>query len=503
MSKAQTLGTYPHSLLIVLAALLSLAATPAMASNHLLDYQGPAWCAECHIENYNDWLASGHGQMLMPGEDARHRPLPLPQGHLWEDIGYVVGGHKWKVRYLDKDGYFITTTTNPEDGDPEDGKNQYNLLTGTFSDYHAGEQNKPYDCGACHTTGWVADEDADTDGDLSDNQDGLPGMHGTFEFAGVQCEACHGPGYLMEVNETAYFCGSCHSRQATTAIQASGGFIRHQQQYNEFRASPHARQSCVTCHDPHKAAEFSIRRSCESCHEDQAESYAPTAMAQGGVACIDCHMPRASLSAEALGPYEGDVQTHIFRINTDPDDQDMFTADGAFVKLDDKGRASVNLEFACKRCHGGQTDAWIAANAQNFHSREFSINAGVSGTWWAGPERDGEGWMLDAAANGFVAAMYTYDGAGEQAWLLGVGQPEGDVVSLEVQITEGPVSGADYAPGDVVRKPWGTANFLFVSCSEGTVELQPNVQMQALGFKPMTVNLQRLTASAVSCTGGS
>ena len=53
---------------------------------------------------------------------------------------------------------------------------------------------KPYDCGACHTTGWVADTDADTDGTLADNQDGLPGIHGTWAAPGIHCEACHGPG---------------------------------------------------------------------------------------------------------------------------------------------------------------------------------------------------------------------------------------------------------------------------------------------------------------------
>ena len=51
--------------------------------------------------------------------------------------------------------------------------------------YHAGEE-LPYDCGACHTTGYS------TQG----NQDGRAGMVGTFAFPGVQCEACHGAGSL-------------------------------------------------------------------------------------------------------------------------------------------------------------------------------------------------------------------------------------------------------------------------------------------------------------------
>ena len=110
----------------------------------------------------------------------------------------------------------------------------------------------------------------------------------------------------------------------------------------------------------------------------------------------------------------------------------------------------------------------------------------MSGTWWAGLERDGEGWLIDAAANAFVAAMYTYDGAGNQAWLIGSGLADGDMVSTAVEITDSPVFGSAYDPSDVNRMSWGTANFLFTSCTEGTVELIPNAEMLARGFESMT-----------------
>jgi hypothetical protein len=66
----------------------------------------------------------------------------------------------------------------------------------------------------------VADEDAADDGDLSDNQDGLPGMHGTFRRGGVDCEECHGMGaqhafvpgsYTMTVDDSNDLCGRCHT----------------------------------------------------------------------------------------------------------------------------------------------------------------------------------------------------------------------------------------------------------------------------------------------------
>ena len=490
----------PHLIVsrFLCATLALMWASGTWASEHFFDYQGSAFCAECHIEQYSGWQGTAHGNMVMTCEESLARALPLPEGYSCDDISYVVGGTGWKARYLDQDGFFITSTRD-RDGNETPGSNQWNIGTQRWSDYHAGEQGKPYDCGACHTSGWKPDLDADTDGDLSDNQDGRPGIHGTFELGGVQCEACHGPGYTMLVYESAAFCGECHSREPLNKIQASNGYVRHQQQYNELLASPHKRFSCVTCHDPHASGEASIVRQCADCHSSQAATYQGTKMQLAGVDCVDCHMPDASKSGEVISEYQADVSTHIFRIRTDLNDQRMFTPDGEFVRNDVSGVAKVSLDFACKACHAGQSTAWLSANAQQFHDTSFKITGAMSGTWWAGASRDGEGWLIDAAANVFVAAMYTYDGDGNQAWLMGTGTASGDMVGTTVEITDGPAFGSAYNPADVNRTAWGSANFLFVSCTEGTVELQPNEEMLARGFEAMTVNIERATASAVSC----
>ena len=136
-------------------------------------FQGAEYCQLCHAEKYSDWSASGHPYMLMRGEDAQHRSIPLPTGYTWDDIDWVIGGFGRKVLYIDDDGYIITSAGGP-------GNNQFNLLTGNWTDYHPGEANKPYDCGACHTTNYVE----------TGNQGGLPGMIGTFDAGGVQCEEC-------------------------------------------------------------------------------------------------------------------------------------------------------------------------------------------------------------------------------------------------------------------------------------------------------------------------
>ncbi|MEE4216792.1 MAG: hypothetical protein V2I48_04235 [Xanthomonadales bacterium] len=473
-------------------------------------------CAVCHNDKYQDWKASGHPYKLMKGDIAQNRPIPLPEGYMWDEISYVIGGYKWKSRYMDANGYIITQGK----GDVP-GKTQYNYMTGEWVDYHADEANgtKPYNCGSCHTTGWVANPDPT---DLSGNQDGLPGIHGTFQAGGIQCIQCHGGSMHADIgmiDRSAEACGTCHHRTAApgddNVIPASGGWIKHHEQYNEFLASgAHAEaMDCTTCHDPHKRAEFSIKEGmdCESCHDDIAGDYAMTPMADYQVACIDCHMPLATKSGQVTGPHQGDVQTHIFRINTDPA-ANMFTEDGAFVALDDQGRAAVTLDFACQGCHDTASLEELAKFAKDFHDTEIGLqnvglNAGLTGTWWGGPDRSGEGFLLEFAYAGpalyFFGSFYTYDNAGNLVWLTFEPATQvpatGTTMDVNVFITEGAKWGSEFSPNDVVRVPFGSGTFSFSTCTMGNVAILPNQDFQAAGFTNMSYDLNRLLEAGISC----
>ncbi|MCP2520118.1 hypothetical protein NLC26_02545 [Candidatus Aminicenantes bacterium AC-708-M15] len=312
-------------------------------------YIGADTCKTCHGSIYVHWKASGHANMLRKAEDARKAGVPKPDYVGWSDILYVVG-FKWKTRYLNNEGYFIT----------EKGRNQFNIETEKWADYHAGEVKK-YTCGECHTTGY--DETGST---------GYPGIVGSWAFEGIQCEACHGPGSIhtktrspadIIVDRSSSLCGQCHIRgEDPTVIPAKGGFIRHHEQYQELLQSPHKNMNCVTCHDPHKRAGLSTYRKfdCSYCHAPEAEEFKETEMAEAGVTCTDCHMAYIVKTAVKRGPWEGDIKTHLFRINIDPN-APQFTPDGKYSK------GWITLGFACLRCHADRSVEWAASRAPYVH----------------------------------------------------------------------------------------------------------------------------------------
>jgi hypothetical protein len=331
-------------------------------------YVGADECQVCHQGIYANWSTTGHKYKLMtPDEALGIRPdLPMPEGYEKDDILYVIGGWGWKARYIDNQGYIITVTGEERN---INGSNQYNIETGEWVDYHSGEVLE-YDCQRCHTTG--ASYDSGTEG--------IPGIDGSWEFRGIQCEACHGPGSehvaqkgvrgaAIVVDTNASLCGHCHRRgDDDDKIPASGGFVQHHEQYQDFLASGKmAALDCVVCHDPHNPVHTGatnqiegkgIVTGCSDCHIEATAIYEDSLMGIVGVDCIDCHMPRTVKSAVNTSEYVADVRSHLFRINT--------SIDAEFTYLDpEDGKEYANpyitLEYACLSCHNDKNKAWAAA----------------------------------------------------------------------------------------------------------------------------------------------
>jgi hypothetical protein len=394
--------------------------TPSTADPQAL-FVGSDACQTCHSSIYGDFVDSGHPYKLnkVVNNQIPTFPLSTINGALeqvddedgvtdnslgtptsYADVSYVIGGYGWKARWIDADGFIVTGSAV-----------QYNLEDGSMAGYHDDEVDKKYNCGNCHTTGWRRYDDS-----LNPNrQDNLPGMDGTFVAGGIQCESCHGPGAkhvssqnkadivrLAEARTTsellagdmgyakAVACSECHTRdgekdypsyvspfnQAFPAgpknggrIAASGGFVKHHEQYDEMlgvnpdTGAPLGKHlaagvSCSTCHDPHKTikhqdqtGENAIRKACTDCHGagKQFEVAMPAGSVMANFDCESCHMPKLAKSAVkhaavGTGPATGDIATHIFRINLEGE---QFTADGKFAN------PWISKDFACGTCHNG------------------------------------------------------------------------------------------------------------------------------------------------------
>jgi len=370
----------------VLVAVTGIYQPPASAAGLNGDEaytEGPQVCGRCHAGQFRDWLNHGHSRELGIGgpalkaldgryglfSNARDAGFRLPDHdtdvYKWDDIAFVIGASKrWKTRFAGKDGFIIT----------KGGRNQYNWADGSWSDYHKDEK-RPYDCGTCHTTGYRENGTAFAKGMPGTKSGPMPGVKGDWAQFNITCEACHGPGDAhakkpaksnIKVDKSAKLCGSCHVRGADpNTVIASGGFIRNHEQYPEFANSPHKKLKCVTCHSPHAGRAGGIKVSrgsdvvCEKCHAKQRRDFAGSPMQKAGLTCIDCHMARVVKSAVAFGPYEGDVRTHIMRINAAAD-YVMFTPDGKAAK------DAISLEYVCFRCHAAASKAEFA-KIGNYH----------------------------------------------------------------------------------------------------------------------------------------
>ncbi|GAB4188950.1 MAG: hypothetical protein Tsb002_15600 [Wenzhouxiangellaceae bacterium] len=95
----------------------------------------------------------------------------------------------------------------------------------------------------------------------------------------------------------------------------------------------------------------------------------------------------------------------------------------------------------------------------------FTVNRGLTGGWWFGPRRDGQGVGLEILPGNRVQMVWaTHDNQGQQMWLYGVGQAVRNRVEIDLVQPVGGQFGADFNPDDVEKLPWGKVEIAFRSC---------------------------------------
>jgi hypothetical protein len=308
--------------------------------------------------------------ILMPGAYTDNIK-DLPYGMTWNDVAYVIGGYKWNALFIDKQGK-IVTGANANYLYFED----YTYYEQEFGPYPldntAGQGQADFTCGPCHTTGYSAEG----------NQDGLPGIIGTWEEEGVQCEACHGPGekhaasnLKADIVKDVNVCRNCHVNGDPTRIEVSyDGMIMSHQQWEEMEQGPHAplrnpqfALGCITCHtDPHATAAYKDSTNlpgpliCLSCHADRWLD--ANWMAGYFDNCVICHMghvDQSGLPAPLIDSMSlhADIRTHVVSILADsnllaPGNMyDTIPGQQSHMKTNDSGYVFLTLDRSCTSCH--------------------------------------------------------------------------------------------------------------------------------------------------------
>jgi hypothetical protein len=140
----------------------------------------------------------------------------------------------------------------------------------------------------------------------------------------------------------------------------------------------------------------------------------------------------------------------------------------------------------------GQADA----DDSDCQDQGFEINPGLSGSWWGGSSRSGEGFLIEVGYTDFgttlVVSFYTYDNMGNQVWLIGTAfEINSNTATVVYEMPVGAKWGAEFDPLEVNSVAWGTGTLTFTSCVAGHVSFAPNAEMQALGFTNLEYDLNR------------
>lgn len=388
----------------------------------VLSYVGTQTCLTCHADK-ETFLETGHNFKLNKVVDGQMPEYPFStiEGVLeqfegvestygtptsYADISYVIGGYKGWVNFMDLDGYILTGTKVSASIGPD---GTYGFIAGYRPG--AGPEAEPFWCGTCHTTGWKAYTSREGDDRNLNRQDDLPGMGGTFNQAGIQCESCHGAGgehaaAPSKANITrlaegrlrgdleaedmgfglAQACEECHTSAGerlyshdfyTDHTEEFGGDILAGAVVASKRAYRGGRQAadtllgfdvdagvamgkkrnfyCSTCHDPHKSEHW----------QDQPDH-------EGAMVanCTDCHTSQefgGSAIAQSAHKFTANCVdchmpggSHFFKIDiSEPSNNDDYHlseyGDGAYSK------PWLTSKESCGGCHADDYDARAAA----------------------------------------------------------------------------------------------------------------------------------------------
>ncbi|MCX7553401.1 hypothetical protein OS175_05880 [Marinicella sp. S1101] len=145
---------------------------------------------------------------------------------------------------------------------------------------------------------------------------------------------------------------------------------------------------------------------------------------------------------------------------------------------------------------------YIAIFASLAHASEPIITKSFTGGWHD-PSKNGQGFLLEIIRSNnqkkALTTWFTFDTSGNQYWLIGVGEIQGQSINFEMLLPQGGQFGDAHDPSNMTNTYWGDVKFNFTSCNNGTVNWEP----QLPGFGSGSMQIIRTTAiNNLNCTGG-
>lgn len=175
----------------------------------------------------------------------------------------------------------------------------------------------------------------------------------------------------------------------------------------------------------------------------------------------------------------------VFGANFDPAAVQRIPWGELVFEFEEDGETTATLVYNSLEAEHGEI--LLTRLTRNYQPESSTQTHNITGTWFD-PEHNGEGLILQQL-NETQALLYwlTYTTDGEQAWLIGNGQREGDTFNFpEMQITSTKASNNQAQTIQVVRQKWGSISLTITNCQ------QLDAQYQGL-FGDGELMLQRLT----------
>ncbi len=157
-----------------------------------------------------------------------------------------------------------------------------------------------------HTTGMMCEEGEDCSC-LTCHTTNFSAAAMSFEYAGVTCEACHGP----------YVEGHPENGEMVLNVDSSVCSGCHVDTFEDWQHTSHAEAGvqCIGCHRSHtQNLRLDDEVLCKSCHRDQLQDAGHLTHIQTGINCVNCHTSPSSMMTNTDGPSS---PSHQFAVNNE------------------------------------------------------------------------------------------------------------------------------------------------------------------------------------------